>query len=152
MSNCFTFASPQVNCPQNHTVMVVEIGAPTPAAASVSQAGGVQIVLNLTAQMTARIRGVVWMANVTVLKDLVESTVVLSSAWWTVANMVTALMDLACVRRVSLERTAVRPIVSMTVWAGAVVLTMSVSVTSRGQVLTVPNSFVQMIAMIADFA
>lgn len=60
--------------------MAMEIGALTPAAASVSQAGGVQIVLNLTAQMTARIRGVVWMENVTALMDLVESTVALRSA------------------------------------------------------------------------
>lgn len=78
--NCPTFTFPQVNCPQNHTAMAVEIGAPTPAAAFVSQAGGVQIVLNPTAQMTARIKGVVWMANVTVLTDLVESTVALRCA------------------------------------------------------------------------
>lgn len=151
-TNCPTFTFPQVNCPQNHTVMVVEIGAPTPAAASVNSAGEVLIVLSLSAPMTARIRGVAWMANVTVLMDLVESTVALSSAWWTVVTMATVLMDLACVRRVSLARTVVRPLVSVTVWAGAVVLMMSVFVTSRGQALTVPSSFVQMIAMIADFA
>lgn len=152
MTNCPTFTFPQVNCPQNRTVMVVETGAPTPAAASVSQAGGVQIVLSPSAPMTARIKGAVWMANVTALMGLAESTVALSSAWWTVVTMATVLMDHACVRRASLARTVVRPPVSITVWAGAVAWRMIVFVTSRGQALTVPNSFVRKIATIEDFA
>lgn len=64
--------------------------------------------------------------------------------------MATVWMDPACVRKASVVKTAARPIVSTTAWAGDVVLRMSVFATSRGQDLTAPNSSVPMIAMITD--
>lgn len=62
----------------------------------------------------------------------------------------TVSMDPACVRKASVVKTAARPIVSTTAWAGDVVSRMSVFATSRGQALTAPNSSVQTIAMITD--
>lgn len=58
--------------------MAVETGALTPVAVCVSQDGGAPTALTLSAHTTARIRAVVWMANVYALMALLGMTVALS--------------------------------------------------------------------------
>lgn len=127
-------------------------GVLTPAAAYVSLVGRAPTALNLSAPTTARTKAGVWMANVNALKALVGTTVVLSSACWTVVTMATVLKAPASVRRASSVRTAPRPTASTTAWAADAVWTMSVFAMSHGRVSTALSSSVQTTAMTVDAA
>lgn len=86
--------------------MVVATTVLKPAAVCVSLAGKGPTARNQNAQISAKIKAVVWMGSASVLRALGERTVELSCVLWIVVNMANALMALAYVWKVTWVRTA----------------------------------------------